>query len=239
MQRPTSTKRPQWTGPMRIPQALLVQVAGPDDPTPVGRTIALTASGERSPFPRSLAVLVPGLAHAIEQLAVTRWGLWIGKLHTGAGAAIVVEDRRWLRPGDAVVVGRTVLRLRELELPEVPVDYLAVPMVVDVFAPGGEPVRSIGLPEGTIIVGSGEDADATIDDPHVSGRHCCIERKSTGVVVSELGSSNGTFVYVRPGDLVPFGCMLTVGRSTYRVLRAAAPMPRRRGAGEKMDAGTS
>lgn len=204
MLRPPTKKRPQWTGPMRIPQALLVQVAGPRDLEPVGRTIALTASGERSPFPRSLSVLTPGLDHAIERLAVTRWGLWIGKLKARAGVAIVVEDRRWLRPGDGVVLGRTVLQLRTLELPQMPTGYLGLPIVVDVLDPGGQTARSIGLRERPIIVGSGEDADARLDDPHVSRHHCSIQRKPTGVVVCDLDSRNGTFVYVREGDLIPF-----------------------------------
>lgn len=224
---PKVSRRPWTTGPQRIPQALLVQVAGPREPVEVGRTIALSASGQPPPFPRSLAVDTPGLGHAIEQLAVTRWGLWLGKLVAGSGVATVVEDRRWLRPGDAIVVGRTVLRLRELDLPESATGYSELPIAIDVLDASGSPARSIALSGHDIVVGCGEGSDVSLDDKHVSQRHCAIERRPTGVIVRDLESSNGTFVYVRPGDLIPFDALLVIGRSTYRVRRAAAPLPRR------------
>jgi hypothetical protein len=221
------SRRPWTTGPQRIPQALLLQVAGAREPVEIGRTIALAATGEPPPFPRSLAVDTPGLQHAIEQLAVTRWGLWFGKLAPGSGVATVIEDRRWLRPGDAIAVGRTVLRLRELPVPEPATGYADLPIAIDVLDASGATIRSLPLTQHEIVVGCGTDVDLPLDDEHVSLRHCAIERKPTGVIVRDLQSMNGTFVYVRPGDLVPFDALLVVGRSTYRVRRAAAPLPRR------------
>lgn len=224
---PKATRRPWTTGPQRIPQALLVQVAGPREPVEVGRTLALAASGQRPPFPRSLAVETPGLGHAIEQLAVTRWGLWFGKLAPGAGVATAVDDHRWLRPGDAIAVGRSVLRLVQIERPEPATGYTDLPIAIEVLDASGSVVRSLPVQARTLVVGFGDGVDVPLEDPHVSQRHCAIERRPTGVVVRDLGSRNGTFVYVREGDLVPFDALLVVGRSTYRVRRAAAPVPRR------------
>src|SRR5687768_12906667 len=43
-------------------------------------------------------------------------------------------------------------------------------------------------------IGSGSDVDLMVADPHVSRLHCELEPTPVGVVLRDLGSTNGTFV---------------------------------------------
>jgi len=43
-------------------------------------------------------------------------------------------------------------------------------------------------------IGSGDDVDVSVSDPHVSRLHCELEPTATGVILRDLGSTNGTFV---------------------------------------------
>lgn len=52
----------------------------------------------------------------------------------------------------------------------------------------------IPLPPGTIRIGRRDDNDHKIEHPSVSGSHCELIVDETGVVVRDLGSTNGTFV---------------------------------------------
>ena len=70
------------------------------------------------------------------------------------------------------------------------------------------------LPPGrTILVGRGVGTDLTVHDPTISRRHAELIAGPDGVVVNDLGSSNGTHVNGRrlttarlaPGDAVSFG----------------------------------
>ena len=85
------------------------------------------------------------------------------------------------------------------------------------------------------VVGRHHCCDARIDSSRVSRRHCCLALDSEGVLVRDLGSTNGTRVnglrvedgLLRPGD------ELTIAYSRYRlVIRdapAAAGLPADRG----------
>ena len=70
------------------------------------------------------------------------------------------------------------------------------------------------LPPGrTVVVGRGVDSDLTVLDPTISRRHAELTAGPDGVLVKDLGSSNGTHVNGRrlttarlaPGDSVSFG----------------------------------
>jgi pSer/pThr/pTyr-binding forkhead associated (FHA) protein len=56
---------------------------------------------------------------------------------------------------------------------------------------------------GSLVIGRGAGADVSLDDPRVSARHTRIaldaghgggESRPGGIIVEDLGSSNGTFV---------------------------------------------
>ena len=80
------------------------------------------------------------------------------------------------------------------------------------------------LPEATwwelpLLIGRGADVDLRIVDRWISRRQCVLEEADGGVVVRDLGSSNGTLVNrqpVRESRLVA-GDRLTVGMTTFEV----------------------
>lgn len=66
-----------------------------------------------------------------------------------------------------------------------------------------------------------------LHDPFVSAEHCRIVPDDRGLVLEDLDSSNGTWVRLCSGDLIPFGGVVAIGRSVYRVEAAEAdPEPR-------------
>lgn len=60
---------------------------------------------------------------------------------------------------------------------------------------GTEPGKEVGLPEaGEIKIGRLPGLGVTLLDAKVSREHCRLFRQSTGWVVEDLGSRNGTYV---------------------------------------------
>jgi hypothetical protein len=79
--------------------------------------------------------------------------------------------------------------------------------------------RRISLDGGTTTIGRQEQCAGHLDDPTVSRRHAVIEQDPYGMVLRDLGSSNGTSVNgvrvfdavrLQPGDRVAFGDVETV-----------------------------
>ena len=58
---------------------------------------------------------------------------------------------------------------------------------------GPEPGRQLPL-ERPVVIGRGDAVDFALADPNVSRRHCEVTPSEDGVIVRDLGSSNGTFV---------------------------------------------
>ncbi len=65
-----------------------------------------------------------------------------------------------------------------------------------------------------VIIGSGKEADVVIDDPTVSRKHALIRRRFGRYAVTDLGSTNGTYVngrrieqssIIKSGDKLSFG----------------------------------
>jgi pSer/pThr/pTyr-binding forkhead associated (FHA) protein len=54
--------------------------------------------------------------------------------------------------------------------------------------------KSFPLIEGVNTVGRKSDNDVCIPDPYVSGRHCLVEINGDEIVVTDVGSTNGTHV---------------------------------------------
>ena len=55
------------------------------------------------------------------------------------------------------------------------------------------------------------------DDGYVSGTHCRVVGDESGVFLEDLGSSNGTYMRVRPGQIIPPGRLILVGQQLFRV----------------------
>lgn len=79
-----------------------------------------------------------------------------------------------------------------------------------------EGVRRVPLFERTVVVGSSSSADVRVRDRTVSSKHCEIQAAGGGVVVRDLGSTNGTFVggaRVREA-LAAEGTLIAIGQTT-------------------------
>jgi DNA-binding NtrC family response regulator len=64
-----------------------------------------------------------------------------------------------------------------------------------VLGADGSPLRSLHLAVGEHVVGSSSEAEVALDLPGISRRHACLRVLADGgVVVTDLGSKNGTFV---------------------------------------------
>lgn len=58
----------------------------------------------------------------------------------------------------------------------------------------GTPVREIPLVGEDFLIGRGDDCDLCLYDPGVSRHHCLIRMRGNEATISDLGSSNGTYV---------------------------------------------
>ena len=101
---------------------------------------------------------------------------------------------------------------------------------------GPEAGRMIPL-DRALEVGRADSADLVLDDEQASRRHAKIEPSGDGAVVTDLESSNGTFVNdqsvegsrpLRPGDQIRLGLSVLQLRSEEQITRQASavlPIP--------------
>ncbi|MEX1365115.1 MAG: FHA domain-containing protein [Nannocystaceae bacterium] len=74
--------------------------------------------------------------------------------------------------------------------------------------------------EGEGITVGREQGDITFpDDGYVSGSHCRIVGDDTGVYLEDLGSSNGTYMRVRSGTVLPYGSLVLIGQKLFQLER--------------------
>lgn len=86
---------------------------------------------------------------------------------------------------------------------------------------GAHPMIEVGgrrflLTGAVTVIGRGSDCDIIVDDTNISRRHLELRLTPNGVVVSDLGSTNGTFVEghrIGSATLVD-GNTVTIGRTT-------------------------
>ncbi len=93
--------------------------------------------------------------------------------------------------------------------------------LVHIYPTGSAMGTRYPLREKPIVVGRGDDCEVRITDNSVSRRHARIEHAADGYVVSDLGSTNGTFVNDRQLDdpvVLHDGDYLRVGNCIYRYL---------------------
>jgi len=78
--------------------------------------------------------------------------------------------------------------------------------------------EAIAIAELTLTVGSGAGNDVLLSDPTISRRHLAIEPTPDGVMLRDLGSTNGSFVQgARFQELtLGFGTEVTIGQTTLK-----------------------
>jgi len=86
----------------------------------------------------------------------------------------------------------------QLPRPDVPATMFKLassgPPILEVLGPMGQGVTTTPIPPGGLILGRHPDCGCVVSDPQVSSRHCKIVVGPEGPVLTDLGSSNGTFV---------------------------------------------
>ena len=99
-----------------------------------------------------------------------------------------------------------------------------------VFVAGPHEGKSVALGEGQVVLGRSGGISFTIDDLQVSAVHCAVTREGSEFWITDLGSTNGTYVNGRridkgtllgPGDLVQLGN--SVAELRYQGGKAAGP----------------
>ena len=96
----------------------------------------------------------------------------------------------------------------------------AAACLVHIYPTGAGMGSRHALNQKTIVVGRGEDCDLQIPDHSVSRRHVRIERTERGYSISDLQSTNGTFVNDQPAASTPLhdGDYVRIGNNIFRFL---------------------
>lgn len=141
------------------------------------------------------------------------------------GVFLKLHDRVEVQNGDQFRVGQELLLYEDLPEPT-PTDdgtermgspnpgyWGRVTVLVDPDHPSlAHPIDGDG-----IMIGR-ENGDITFPtDGYVSGQHCQIVGDDTGVFMEDVGSSNGTYMRCRTGQLVPYGSLILIGQKLFQV----------------------
>lgn len=126
----------------------------------------------------------------------------------------------YLGDGDAIEIGNIELRFL-IDEPRLPAaarahggEQRGTAYAHLHFVSGPHEDESQAIGDDQVIFGRRDDCTFSISDLQVSAMHCAVTRTDTGFVLTDLRSSNGTFVNGRritesqplnPGDLVQFG----------------------------------
>lgn len=135
-------------------------------------------------------------------------GVALQNLPQGGAVYRQLESAERLSHGDQIRVGQSTLlyeqaidghgRLHVQRNSRGPVDIVTIPR-------GG---LSLGRDHGDIVFSS---------DTYVSSEHCRVIPTPDGVYVEDLGSSNGTYLRVRTTEQIPFGTLLLMGQTQFRI----------------------
>lgn len=156
---------------------------------------------------------------------VTPDGVRIDDLSPVNGVYRKIEGRIDLQHGDTFRVGQELLYYEDLPEAEAMADgteRMGSPNPgywgrISVIVDGGRPCEAVPIVGAEFIVGR-ERGDLTFPtDGYVSSTHCRIGGDDDGVFLEDRGSSNGTYLRVRSGSVVPFGSLLLIGQQLFHV----------------------
>ena len=155
-------------------------------------------------------------------------GVRVDDLHPINGVYRKIEGSIELQHGDTFRVGQELLYYEDLPEPEVLPDgtermgspnpgYWGRVSVLVETARACEAMPVVGA-EFTVGRDRGDLAFPT--DGYVSSSHCRIVGDDSGVYLEDRGSSNGTYLRVRSGTVVPFGSLVLIGQQLFHVRQA-------------------
>lgn len=143
------------------------------------------------------------------------------------GIFVKLDGRVELRDGDQFRVGQELLLYEDLPEPTPtpegtermgspnPGYWGRLSLLVDPDAASeAYPIEGDGIQIGR------EDGDITFpQDGYVSSKHCQIVGDDNGVFVEDVGSSNGTYMRVRSGAILPYGSLVLIGQKLFQFER--------------------
>ncbi len=232
------------TAPTGIPPLAAVEPPRPAIPTTQAavRLVMLGPDGQ----PLGERVLAPGELLEVGRDAGPPWdddayldpahallhpgddGVHVEDRNSLNGVFVKLQGRHELASGDQFRVGQELLIYEELPEPTPTPDgtekmgspnpgyWGRVSILVDpTMASAAFPIAGDG-----IMIGR-ENGDVTFpQDGYVSGRHCRVAGDDSGIYLEDLGSSNGTYLRARSGQLLPFGSLVLIGQKLFQLERA-------------------
>ena len=139
-----------------------------------------------------------------------------------------IEGSIELQHGDTFRVGQELLYYEDLPEPEVLPDgteRMGSPNPgywgrVSVLVETGRACEAMPVIGAEFTVGRERGDLAFPTDGYVSSAHCRIVGDDSGVYLEDRGSSNGTYLRVRSGTVVPFGSLVLIGQQLFHVRKA-------------------
>jgi len=209
------------------PRAAKLVMLGPDG-SPIGERIL--APGEILEVGRSGGPPWDEDAYLDQKhgnLAPTEAGVRVEDFDSLNGIFVKLDGRVELRDGDQFRVGQELLLYEDLPEPTPTAEgtermgspnpgyWGRVSLLVDPNAASeAYPIEGDGLTVGR------EDGDITFpQDGYVSSQHCRIIGDDDGVFVEDVGSSNGTYMRVRSGAILPYGSLVLIGQKLFQFER--------------------
>jgi hypothetical protein len=225
---PTASASNRATAPVPAGLAIKLVMLGPDG-KPVGERVL--AEGESLEVGRACGPPWEDDAYLDPQHAkmhVTADGVELDDNESLNGVFLKLTDRVEVHDGDQFRVGQELLLYEDLPEPTPTPDgtermgspnpgyWGRLSVLVDPdHASMAFPVEGEG-----IMIGR-ESGDITFpQDGYVSGEHCRLIGDDSGVYMEDMGSSNGTYMRVRSGSIIPFGSLILVGQKLFQVERA-------------------
>jgi len=152
-------------------------------------------------------------------------GLKVDEIAGANGVYLKLNGRVPLENGDTFRVGQELLYYEDLPEPMALADgteRMGSPNPgywgrVSLILEGGIASEAFPVEAGEFTIGR-ESGDITFPlDGYVSSSHCRIVGDDTGVFLEDRGSSNGTYVRLRPGAVVPYGTLILAGQQLFRI----------------------
>jgi hypothetical protein len=184
-----------------------------DGPVPFGRDYGPPFDGDFYLNPQHCA------------FTVTPEGVRVDDLSTTNGVFRKIEGTIELQHGDTFRVGQELLYYEDLPEPEVLADgteRMGSPNPgywgrISVLVEVGRACEAQPIVGAEFTVGR-ERGDLTFpSDGYVSSAHCRVIADDTGVYLEDRGSSNGTYLRVRSGTVVPYGSLVLIGQQLFHI----------------------
>jgi len=156
---------------------------------------------------------------------VTPDGVRVDDLNATNGVFRKIEGSIELQHGDTFRVGQELLYYEDLPEPEVLPDgteRMGSPNPgywgrISVLVEANRSCEAMPIVGAEFTVGR-ERGDLTFPtDGYVSSSHCRIVGDDSGVYLEDRGSSNGTYLRVRSGTVVPFGSLVLIGQQLFHI----------------------